>query len=104
MLPVKVTPKGGRDCILPYMEGDEGIKLKVAVPPEGGKANAAVLALLASELNIAKSKLAIVSGTQARQKQVGVTLQAESELNALILRLSQMLQVSPESGFTLLKV
>lgn len=103
MLPVKVTPKGGRNCFLPYAEGDEAIKLKVTAPPEDGKANAAVIALLASELNIAKSKLAIVSGTQARQKQVGVTLQADPELDALILRLGQVLQVSPESGFTLVK-
>lgn len=103
MLPVKVTPKGGRNCILPYVEGDEAIKLKVAVPPEEGKANAAVIALLASEFSIAKSRITILSGTQARQKQVGITLQSDPELDALVIKLGQLLQATPEGCFTLIK-
>lgn len=72
---VRLTPKGGRDCLEGWMEGPDGkpyLKARVSAPPEDGKANEALLRLLAEALNIAKSKLQIVSGPASRMKIIEV--------------------------------
>ena len=85
---VRLTPRGGRDAI----EGWSGIgagaflKVRVRVAPEDGKANTAVIALLAKELGIAKSTLAIVGGQKARLKTIalaGDTTALAARLNGL---------------------
>ncbi len=48
----------------------EGWKVRVAAPPEGGRANDAVLDLLARELSLPRRSLTIVSGGAAREKVV----------------------------------
>ena len=45
-------------------------KIRVAAPPEGGRANDAVLDLLARELSLPRRSLSIVSGQGAREKVV----------------------------------
>ena len=51
----------------------EAWKLRVAAAPEGGKANEAVLRLLADELDLPRSSIALVSGHAGRDKVVEVT-------------------------------
>lgn len=48
----------------------EGWKIRVAAPPEGGRANDAVLELLARKLSLPRQSLSIVSGQAAREKVV----------------------------------
>jgi uncharacterized protein YggU (UPF0235/DUF167 family) len=48
----------------------EGWKVRVAAAPEGGRANEAVLDLLAAELELPRRSLSIVSGQSAREKVV----------------------------------
>lgn len=67
-LPVRVTPKGGRDAILPFQVGDDSVRLKVSAPPEEGKANAAVQSLLAKTLGLPKRSLLLIQGETSRQK------------------------------------
>lgn len=65
-LQIKVSPKSSRNAI----QGWSGDALKIAVTaaPERGKANDAVVALLAKQLGIAKSCIAITAGhTQSRK-------------------------------------
>ena len=72
---VRLTPKGGRDAIEGWAAAADGrwhLKARVAVPPESGKANAALIALLAKTLGVAKSKVEITGGETARLKQVDV--------------------------------
>ncbi|HEY9685979.1 MAG TPA: DUF167 domain-containing protein [Coleofasciculaceae cyanobacterium] len=96
LLPVRVTPKGGRDCVLPFQEGDTAIRLKVSAPPEDGKANAAVIKLLADALDIPKSRFSIVRGDKARDKQVAVAF----ELEPLLVKLAATLGIEqPEISF-----
>lgn len=84
---VRLTPKAGRDAIDGWAEGADGrwhLKARVAVPPESGKANAALIALLAKMLHVAKSNVAITGGETARLKQLDVAgepdyLQAQLE-------------------------
>lgn len=49
-------------------DGAFHLKARVAAAPKSGKANAALIALLARRLAITKSQIAIVSGESARMK------------------------------------
>jgi uncharacterized protein YggU (UPF0235/DUF167 family) len=72
---VRTTPRAAADRIAGLVpEADGGVALKVAVTAvaEGGKANEAVLALLAREWGLAKRDLAIVAGRKDRRKTVVV--------------------------------
>jgi uncharacterized protein YggU (UPF0235/DUF167 family) len=65
---LRVSP-GARHSELVGRHG-EGWKVRVAAAPEGGRANDAVLDLLAAELELPRRSLSIVSGHSAREKVV----------------------------------
>ena len=65
---LRVSP-GARQNELVGRHG-EGWKIRVAAPPEGGRANDAVLDLLARELSLPRRSLSIVSGQAGRDKVV----------------------------------
>ncbi|MFT6451111.1 MAG: hypothetical protein ACJA06_000592 [Halocynthiibacter sp.] len=62
---VRATPKAARNRI--ELRGEE-IRAYVTVAPEAGKANAALRALLAKALGIAKSRLRLIRGETSRDK------------------------------------
>lgn len=62
---VRVTPRASRERVEP--EG-AGFRVYVTVPPEDGKANAAVQAALAKHLGVAKSRLDLIRGAKSRDK------------------------------------
>lgn len=94
ILPVKVTPKGGKDCLIPITEADTALRIKVSAPPEKGEANTAVITLLAKSLELPKTKVSIAQGETSRQKQVA--LQVDWSAETLQFRLAQLFEVSPE--------
>ena len=70
-----MTPKAGRNAIQGVAvdaAGKPALQVRVTAPPEDGKANAAVVKLLAAEWRIAKSRLKIVAGATDRRKTVCV--------------------------------
>lgn len=69
-LRLRVAPKAARARIM----GEHAGALKVAVTeaPERGKANAAVIELLAQELGVPKKNISIVSGETAQDKVVEI--------------------------------
>jgi len=74
-LRLKVAPKAKRNAIGDWLdEPDGGKALKVAVTaaPEDGKANAAVIALLAKEWGVEKSAISVVAGATDRRKLVEI--------------------------------
>ncbi|PQV56444.1 hypothetical protein LX70_02710 [Defluviimonas denitrificans] len=62
---VRVTPRASRERIL-IEEGT--IRVYVTVVPEDGKANKAVIRLLAKALGVPKSSLTLIRGATARDK------------------------------------
>lgn len=72
---LRVTPKASSNRIKADTDenGDLLLRVYVTVPPEDGKANAAVIKLLAKELGIAKSSLEIVSGLTSKNKVISIT-------------------------------
>jgi uncharacterized protein YggU (UPF0235/DUF167 family) len=73
---VRLTPKGGRDAVEGWeaaSDGSEHLKARVRAVPEDGKANAALIALLAKTLAVSKSSVDIASGATARLKRVEIT-------------------------------
>lgn len=66
-LTLRVTPGARVESLV--IDGDR-LLVKVRTKPEDGKANAAVLDLLAAALGIAPSRLHLLRGTTGRDKQV----------------------------------
>lgn len=66
LLQVKATPKAAHDEVVGVRNG--ALMVKVTAVPEKGKANAAVVALLAKQIGIPKSALELVSGETVRNK------------------------------------
>ena len=74
-LTVRLTPKGGRDAIEGWFQDAAGrrlLKARVAAPPEDGKANRALVELIADAFDVAKGKVAIVSGEASRIKVIEI--------------------------------
>ena len=80
-LAVRLTPNGGRDAIDGWEKTPEGsfsIKARVSVPPEGGKANKALIALLSKALRVPKTSVEIVSGETSRIKNLRIDIEPEA--------------------------
>ena len=81
-LAVRLTPGAHADRIdgiETLADGRVVLKVRVTAPPEGGKANAALIRLLAKSLKRPKSAVTVVAGQTSRTK----TLQIEGEPAAL---------------------
>jgi len=75
---LRVTPSASRDAVVGW-QGDV-LRLHVAAPAQRGKANEAVLRLLAAALGIERRRLRIVRGHTSRQKVVSVDGLDEAEI------------------------
>jgi uncharacterized protein (TIGR00251 family) len=82
VLHVRLTPKAASDSIDGIAELSDGravLSARVRALPDKGAANAALEALVAKALNVAKRDVAIVAGATARLK----TLKIAGDSNAL---------------------
>lgn len=68
LLTLHVQPRAGKEQ-LAGLHG-EALKIRLTSPPVEGRANKAVIALLARLLHLPKSAVVIKSGLQSRSKQV----------------------------------
>jgi uncharacterized protein YggU (UPF0235/DUF167 family) len=83
---VRLTPKGGRDALENWAVAADGtahLKARVRAAPEDGKANGALIVLLAKVLDVSRSALTIVGGEKARLK----TIRATGDTKVLCARL-----------------
>jgi len=70
-LKVKVIPKSSRNEIAGRLP-DGTLRVKVAAPPEKGKANAELCAFLARHFDVPKSAVRLVSGETSHHKVVRI--------------------------------
>lgn len=74
-LTVKLTPKAARNAIIGWdtdANGEKILKCSVTAIPENGKANAALIKMLAKECKIPKSAITLISGDTSRMKRLRV--------------------------------
>jgi hypothetical protein len=71
MLRLHVQPGAGRTAVA-GRHGD-ALKVRVAAPPEGGRANEACLALVAEVLGVEADAVELTSGPSSRTKRVRIT-------------------------------
>ncbi|QDT16423.1 DUF167 domain-containing protein [Alienimonas californiensis] len=69
-LTVKVVPGASRSAVVGWL--GEALKVRVAAPPERGKANAAVLALLAEALGVPQQAVTLAAGPTSPRKTIRV--------------------------------
>jgi len=91
-----VTPKARREGIGRAVQRPDGTRLEVAVnaPPEDGRANAAVIALVAKSLGVAKRQVTVLQGSQDRRKLVRVA----GDGAALAARLQALIGDPPDGS------
>ncbi len=75
---LRVSPGARRNEVV-GRHGD-GWKVRVIAPPEDGRANEAVLGLLAEQLDLPRRSLSLVSGHGGRDKVVRMAGISEAEL------------------------
>ncbi len=79
-IPIKAVPGAKRDAIAGPL-GDR-LKIKVSAPPEGGKANKAIVAMLAKALGLKPASVSIVSGQTNPEKIALVVGMSEAAIRA----------------------
>ena len=87
---IRLTPRGGRDSLdglETLADGRQVLKARVRAAPSDGAANAALIALLARQLQISRSQISLTAGASARLKRVVVQGGGE----ALVARLQKRL-------------
>lgn len=83
-LAVRLTPRGGKarfDGLARDANDAAFVRARVGAPPVDGRANRALVRLIARALDVPASRCEIVSGAKARQKIVRIT-GASAELAA----------------------
>ena len=78
VLPVLAHAGARRDAVLGERAG--ALRVAVTAPPERGKANAAIQAMLAESLGCKPERVALLSGASARQKRFLIAGVASEEL------------------------
>ena len=82
---LRVQPRARRAALEP---ADDALKAQVTAPPEDGKANAALIALLAEQWRLPKSSFDVIKGETSRAK----TVRVSGEPAAIVAKVSEWLQ------------
>ena len=81
---LRVSPGAKRTAVVgPYLDG---WKVRVAAAPEDGKANEAVVRLLAEVLSLPAGRVMVVAGRSSRTKVVEIDGLAVEAVNAALAR------------------
>lgn len=91
---VRLTPKASRNAVTGIQEtvdGRRALKVSVTAVPEAGRANEALVKLLAKEWHLAKTSLTVIAGATDRNK----TLHIAGDPADLLTRLSGWADIQP---------
>ena len=78
VLRVRVQPRASRSQVVGY--DGQVLRVRVTAPPEDGRANDAVVALLSETLGVPRSRVRILRGHASRDKLVSVESLALEEV------------------------
>jgi uncharacterized protein (TIGR00251 family) len=78
---IRVTPRASANAVAGEREG--ALVVRVTAPPVDGKANAAVVAVVAEALGVPRRSVHVERGAAARTKRISVPADAESALRRL---------------------
>jgi uncharacterized protein len=81
LVEVKVVPGASRSEVSGLRDG--ALLVRVAAPPEKGKANEELRACLARALGLPKSAVELVAGAASRHKRVSLPAESEGALRSL---------------------
>jgi uncharacterized protein (TIGR00251 family) len=81
---VRVQPRASRVAVL-GMQGS-AIKIALTAPPVEGAANQALCHWLAEQLHVAKSRVQLLAGEQARDKRLRVQAVGQTEVKSFCQR------------------
>lgn len=85
LLPVRVQPGASRARVIGTWNGR--LKIAVHAKPEGGRANAELVELVAELLDLARSEVSLVAGERSRDKRLALALGAEAARARLLAHL-----------------
>ncbi|PYO56391.1 MAG: DUF167 domain-containing protein [Candidatus Rokuibacteriota bacterium] len=80
LLPVRVQPRARRNEVVGWQGG--ALRVRVTAPPTDGRANQAVVELLAAALGLPRASIALVSGAASRDKLLRVERHSLADLRA----------------------
>lgn len=80
---IKVLPRSSKNEIVG--KDPNGYKIKLTAPPLEGKANKALIQLMAKKLRVPKRDIQIVSGTRSKHKSLHVTGLSAKAVEKLLL-------------------
>lgn len=82
LIRIKAVPGASRDQIAGLV-GDR-LKVRITAPPESGKANKAICALVAKRLHVKTRSVAVESGHASAEKTLRISDAAETAIDALL--------------------
>ena len=86
ILPVRAQPGARKDAILGERAG--ALRVSVTAAPEKGRANEAIVELLAESLNLKRSAIRLLGGETSRDKRLRIEGVAPDDLGSRLARLS----------------
>jgi uncharacterized protein (TIGR00251 family) len=81
-LELRVHPGARRNAITGTQAG--AFKISLTTPPTDGRANEALIALLAERLNIPRARIALLTGLSSRNKTVRITGLTAQQVQSLL--------------------
>jgi uncharacterized protein (TIGR00251 family) len=89
---LRLTPNSSNDEIFGIEQGPSGphFKARTRAQPEKGKANTALIKLVAKWLHIAKSEISLKSGSKSRIKTVEISAPSEETIALLQKQLENL--------------
>jgi hypothetical protein len=89
LLPVRLTPNASKDAVEGWRASDDGsrhLAVRVRAVPEKGKANKALVALLAKHLGLPKRDVDVIRGATSRLKTVRIEAKgpAQARIRSLL--------------------
>lgn len=78
LLRVRVTPRSSRNAVDGF--AGEPLKVRLTAPPVDGKANRALVEILAEKLHVPRKSIEIVAGEASRQKTLRIHGLSSAEL------------------------